>query len=214
VITAVLLSVLGLVLVVVLVLMIRSPSRKSIGEAPAPPTLPSAGKTDLLTARKGDVISIHAAAEDFSDLDFTVDRRSAYQHGHRRWIDLSGDFRDRRVHLEVEPGLDHDLVGFLDGRRMTLADIRSTEEQLAEMDAKQNPMFYLDFDHKRWYYESSRELGYFADEQGQAEGLYRWVFKEADGLRLLCIEKREGEPFEVRMAQRLNPGDINVYRAA
>jgi hypothetical protein len=214
VITAVVLIVLGLLLVVVLMLMVRSPSRKRIGEGTAAPSLPNGGKTDLLNVRKGDVISIHAAAEDFSDLDFTVDRRSAYQHVNRRWVDLSGEFRGRRVHLEVQPGLDAEVLGFLDGRRMTLTDIQATEEQLADMDAQQNPSLYLDFNGKRWYYESSRELGYFSDEQGQGEGLYRWMFKDADGLRLLCIEKREVEPFDVRIAQRLNPGDISVYRAA
>jgi hypothetical protein len=30
---------------------------------------------------------------------------------------------------------------------------------------------------------------------------------------VLCIEKWEGEPFDVRVAQRLKPEDITVYRA-
>jgi Domain of unknown function (DUF4178) len=102
----------------------------------------------------------------------------------------------------------------LDGHRMNLADLRITEEQLAEMDAKQDPSRYIEFDGKRWRYESSRELGYYENEQGPGEGLYRWLFQEQNGPRLLCIEKWEGEPFEVRIAQRQNASDITVYRAA
>jgi hypothetical protein len=105
-------------------------------------------------------------------------------------------------------------LGLLDGRQLTLTDAGTTEQQLAEMDAKQNPWMFLEFEGKRWKYESSRELGYFENEQGPGEGLYRWLFKEENGPRLLCIEKWEGEPFDVRIAQRLNSTGINVYRAA
>jgi hypothetical protein len=30
---------------------------------------------------------------------------------------------------------------------------------------------------------------------------------------LICVEKWEGEPFEVRIARRLNDRDITAYRA-
>jgi hypothetical protein len=215
VITTVLLSILGLLLVIVLILMMRAPSgRKKIAAPPAASPALSDGLAELVSVRKGDVISIHAAAEDYSDLDFTVDRRSVYQHGNRRWIDLSGEFRGRRVYLEVHQGAKAEVLGLLDGRQLTLTDAGTTEQQLAEMDAKQNPWMFLEFEGKRWKYESSRELGYFENEQGPGEGLYRWLFKEENGPRLLCIEKWEGEPFDVRIAQRLNSTGINVYRAA
>jgi hypothetical protein len=216
VITLTVLIVLGLLLAVVLLMMLRSPSgQKAVAAAPAAASLPaSSPSTDLVSAQKGDVVSIHAAAEDYSDLDFTVDRRSTYQTAGRRWTDLSGEFRGRRVYLEVQSGPDLEIMGLLDPRKLTLADIRVTEEQLADMDAKQNPWQSIEFEGKRWQYESSRELGYFENEQGQGEGLYRWLFKEQDGRRLICVEKWEGEPFDVRVAQRLDPRDINVYRAA
>jgi hypothetical protein len=216
VITLTVLIVLGLLLAVVLLMMLRSPSgQKAVAAAPAAASLPaSSPSTDLVSARKGDVVSIHAAADDYSDLDFTVDRKSAYQTAGRRWTDLSGEFRGRRVYLEVQSGPDLEIMGLLDPRKLTLADIRVTEEQLADMDAKQNPWQSIEFEGKRWQYESSRELGYFENEQGQGEGLYRWLFKEQDGQRLICVEKWEGEPFDVRVARRLDPRDINVYRAA
>jgi hypothetical protein len=215
VITAVLLSVLGVLLVIVLVLMMRSPSRrKQIGKPVGGAPLPPAAGGDLFAARKGDVVSIHGAAEDFSDIDFTVDRRSAYQSGGRRWIDLSGEYRGGRVYVEVHPGPEPEITAIIDPRRLTLADIRTSEEQLAEMDRKQSPWLYVEFEGNKWQYESSRELGYLADEQQPGEGLYRWIFKEQNGPRMLCVEKWEGEPFDVRVARRLNLADINVYRAA
>jgi hypothetical protein len=218
VITTTLLIVLGIALAVIIALMLKPHGKQKKGGAAPDPVVVmptgAAAATDLMQARPGDVISIHAAAEDFSDLDFTVDRRSAYESAGRRWVDLSGEFRGRRVYLEVQPGPEPEVMGLLDGRKLTLADIRTTEDQLADMDRKQNPWLHLEFEGKRWQYESSREIGYFENEQGQGEGLYRWLLKETDGPRVLCIEKWEGEPFDVRIARRLSPRDINVYRAA
>jgi hypothetical protein len=202
-------------LVFVLVQMLRArPGPEKRAEMPAAQPLPAGSSAELFSARPGDVISIHGAAEDFSDLDFTVDRRSAYQSGARRWIDLSGEFRGRRVYLEVEPGPEPEIMGLLDGRRLTLADVHTTEDRLAEMDVRQDPSQFLEFEGKRWRYESSRELGYFENEQGQGEGLYRWILREQDSPRILCVEKWEGAPFDVRIARSLNPQDINVYKAA
>jgi hypothetical protein len=214
-ITFTVLAILGVLLIVVLALMWRAPRRPAQPDpvaSPAAGTQP-AGKTDLWNARHGDVISIHAAADDYSDVDFSVDRRSAYSYGNRRWLDLSGEFRGQRVYLEVEPGAAGEVMGLLDGRKLTLADIGSTEPQLADFDTKQNSWLYLEFDGKRWQYESSREIGYFENEQGPGEGLYRWIFREKDGTRLLCVEKWEGEPFDVRIARRINPDDVSIYRA-
>jgi hypothetical protein len=181
---------------------------------PAAPRQPNAIDLDVWDARKGDVVSINGAAEDFSDIDFPVDRRSAYESSHHRWVDLSGEFRGRRVYLEVYRHPQPDLIGILDGRKLTIGEIGVTEEQLASMDAKQDPSAFLDFEGKKWYFESSREIGYFENETGQPEGLYRWLFREQDGARLLCVEKWEGEPFDVRSARRLKPEDITMYRAA
>jgi hypothetical protein len=40
------------------------------------------------------------------------------------------------------------------------------------------------------------------------------LFKEPDLPRLICVEKWASEPFEVRIASRLNKQDITVYPAA
>jgi len=221
VITGTILVVLGLCLATVLWAMFRSPSAARVPAAPAPPQVAAADSLnvdplniDPWDARKGDVISITGGAEDFSDLDFPVDRRSAYEAATRRWIDLSGEFRGRRVYLEVYRHPQPDLLGILDARELTLAGIGTTEDSLADMDARQDPSASIDFEGKKWTWESSREIRYYENETGQAEGLYRWLFREAEGNRLICVEKWEGEPFEARIARRLNQRDLTVYRAA
>lgn len=216
-ITTALLVFLGALLGIVLWQMFKSSGEAKARAAQMPepaPALSQGSAVELITARRGDVISIHGAAEDYSDLDFTVDRRGAYQSGARRWIDVSGEFRGRRVYLEVYPGATPEVMGLLDPQKLTLPEVGASEDLLAQMDAQQDPSAYLTWEGKRWQYESSREIGYFENETGQGEGLYRWLFRETGGARLLCIEKWEGEPFDVRIARRLNPQDITIFRAA
>ena len=211
-ITIIILAILGVALVAVLRAMFRSPATPAQVQASAPAARPL--DVDVWDARKGDVISISGAAEDYSDLDFPVDRRSAYESKNHRWVDLSGEFRGWRVYLEVYRHPLPDLIGILDGRKLAIADIGVSEQDLANLDQRQDASASVAFEGKQWHFESSREIGYFENETGEGEGLYRWVLREQDGPRLLCIEKWEGEPFDVRIARRLKPEDITVYRAA
>lgn len=215
-ITATILSILGVVLLIVLWMMMRNPS--------GAPAIPAAKQAQAIQppplelhpseARVGDYISITGAAADFSDLDFTVDRRSAYQLGNRRWTDLSGEFRGDRVYLEAQPKPSTEAMGIFDPRKLTIADLHIDEQRLVDLDTKQDPNQFITFEGKNWNFESSRELGYFENETGPAEGLYRWQFREQGGDRLLCVEKWEGEPFDVRVARRVKVQDITVFRAA
>ena len=205
-ITATLLAILGAALAAVLWAMFRLPNKRLQG--PPPPT-----EVDPWDAKPGDVVSISAGAEDFSDLDFPVDRRSSYQSSTHRWVDLSGDFRGARVYLEVYRHPQPDLIGILSARKLTLADIGATEDSLGDIDSRQDPQTFVEFEGKHWQWESSREIRYFENDLGNGEGLYRWLFREPGGSRLLCVEKWEDEPFEIRIARRLNPPDVTVYPA-
>jgi hypothetical protein len=206
-ITATLLVILGAALAAVLWAMFRLPNKRLQG--PAAPT-----EVDPWDAKPGDVVSISAGAEDFSDLDFPIDRRSSYQSNARRWVDLSGEFRGTRVYLEVYRHPQPDLIGILSARKFALADIGATEDDLADIDSRQDSSAFVEFEGKRWQWESSREIRYFENDLGNGEGLYRWLFREPGGSRLLCIEKWEDEPFEIRIARRLNPPDVTVYPSA
>ena len=215
-ITTIILVILGIALVFVVWQMLRTPKQPRATVTAMPSTAAidagSAPGVDLWNAQPGDVVSIHGAAEDFSDLDFTVGQRSAYEAASRRWIGLSGDFRGRPIFLEVNRAAAMEVIGILDARRFTLADLGLTEDRLADLDSRQDSSAFIEFDGKRWQYSSSRELTYFENE-GEAAGLYRWLFSEKDGSRMLCVEKWEGEPFEIQLARKLNPQDITVYRA-
>ena len=189
-------------------------------KAPRPvtslPAVPATGGAaeDLWTAQVGDVISVHGATEDFSDLDFTVDQRNAYEGASRRWVELSGDFRGGRVYLEVSRAGGVEITGLLDPTRFGLADIGVSENELADLDARQDPSSAIQFQGKPWRYQASRELAYFEAQTSEPKGVYRWSFAEASGPRLLYVEKWEGEPFEARIARKLNHQDITVYRSS
>lgn len=217
--TITILTILGVCLIAVLLAMFRTSS----GSGPPLPAAPAAKaipanenplESDPWDARKGDVISISGAAADYSDLDFPIDRRSAYEANNHRWVDLSGEFRGDRVYLEVYRFPQPDLIGILNPRKLTLTDIGVTEDQLAGIDSRQDHSASIDFEGKKWHWESSREVGYFENETGEGEGLYRWLFREPGGSRLICVEKWAGEPFDVRIARRLKALDVTVYRAS
>jgi hypothetical protein len=168
----------------------------------------------ITDARAGDTLSVAGAAEDFSDLDFTVDRREQYEAGTKQWVELSGTWRDRRVWLEVHNADTVDVLGNFDGRRLTLDELGLTEEDLAEIDKRQNPADFLDFENKFWLYRMSREMGVFSAGADTGRGFYGWQFQEQDGKRYLSVRKFEGEPFTASIWIIVEPTDITVFRGA
>ena len=209
-ITLTLVVILGVLLIVVL---------KKLFEKPVAPAAPAAPKPDLASltiadARVGDTLSVAGAGDNFSDLDFTVDRRSRYEAGERQWFDLSGMYGERRIALEVRNDDELEVRGFVDGRKLSLEDLGLSEDDLAQMDERQNTADNFEFDGKAWYYRLSKEMGVFRDGQVQGTGFYGWEFIEEGGQRFLSIHKREGEPFTAGVAVKLNPADITVFRPA
>jgi hypothetical protein len=182
---------------------------------PASPAVPRQDLTSLTVAdaRVGDNISVSGAGENFADLDFTVDHSNRYEAGEKQWFDVSGKHGERRVALEVRSEDDElEVRGFLDGRKLSLEDLGLSEDDLAQMDERQNTADNFPFDDKNWYYRFSKETGVFHDGQTQGAGFYGWEFIEETGQRYLAIRKREGEPFSASVAVKLNPADITVYR--
>ena len=211
-ITVTLLVVLGGLLFMVLKKLFERPA------APAPGSAASAPKPDLASltvaeARVGDNLSIPGAGDNFSDLDFTVEHSNRYEAGEKQWFDLSGKHAERRVTVEVRSEDDDlDVRGFLDGKKLTLEDLGLSEDDLSQIDERQNTADNFEFDGKNWYYLLSKEVGVFHDGQAQGSGFYGWEFMEEGGQRYLAIRKREGEPFSASVAVKLNPADITVYR--
>jgi len=206
-ITFTIVAILGIVLVIVLMQLFKK----------NPPAAPAAPPEDLANlkvtdARTGDVLSIVGAGDRMTDLDFTADRGARLDAGPRSWVELSGPYQERRVSLRV--GGDEEIEVFLhaDPRKLTLEDIALSEDDLAQMDERQNPADSFDFDNTTWMYRLSREVQSWRDNQPTPTGFYYWEFLTQDGKRLLGIRKAEGEPFTVTQYTAVNPGDVTVYR--
>jgi hypothetical protein len=164
-------------------------------------------------ARIGDALSVSGAAPDFSDLDFTVDRCDQLEAGSRRWIELSGSWRDRRVYLEVHNDAEPEVFSNFDGRKITLDELGLAEEDLSQIDSRQNPSDFFDFEGKFWLYRSSREIGVFTQGRTPGQGFYSWQFQEQDGKRFLHIRKFAGEPFTASIWTKIVPSDVTVFRS-
>ena len=173
----------------------------------------------ITDARVKDTLSVNGAAEDFTDIDFTVDRRDLYEAGSKRWTELSGTWRDRRVFLEVHNEDTVEVLGSFDGRKITLDELGLSEDDMGQLDARQNPADFLDFEGKFWLYRFSREMGVFSDGAGVSQdkpgsGFYGWEFHEQDGKRCLSVRKFEGEPFIASIRVKVEPTDITIYRGS
>lgn len=168
----------------------------------------------ITDARIGDTLSVTGAADDFTDIDFTVDRCDQYEAGSRRWNELSGSWRDRRVYLEVHNEGTVEVLGNFDGRSLTLDEIGLSEDDLAQLDERQNPADFFDYDAKFWLYRFSREIGVFTGGKANGRGFYCWQFAEQGGKRFLSFRKFEGEPFKASIWVKVEPSDISVFRGA
>jgi len=180
---------------------------------PNPGPQPDLANLKVTDARLGDVLSVTGAAADFSDVDFTVDRLDQLEAGSRRWFELSGTWRDKRVFLEIHKDDTIEVFGNFDGLRITLDDLGLTEDDLGQIDVRQNPNDFLDYQNKFWLYRFSREMGVFSQGASTGRGFYAWQFQEQDGKRFLNVRKYSGEPFYAAIWNKLEPTDVTVYRS-
>jgi len=203
--TFVTLVVLGLLLGIVLMQLFKKQQ---------PPAAPAADLANLKVtdARAGDVISISGAGDNYTDLDFTADRKTAFDAGTRRWFEVSGPYLERRVALRV--GGDEEVEVYLhsDARKLTLEDLGLSEEELAEMDERQNTADSFEFDGKVWLYRLSREVRATRSDQAVPAGFYYWEFLEQAGKGMIGVRKAEGEPFAVTLYLEIIPSDVTIYR--
>ena len=198
------------ILIALLVIVLMNLFKKSPPTSAAPgPDLANLKVTD---ARMGDVLSISGAGDSMSDLDFTVDRTTRFDLGACRTLLLGGLYRERRVTLRVATDEDVEVSLDSDPRKLVLEDLGLVEQDLAEMDERQNTADSFEFDGRVWLYRRSREVKAWRDDQTQPTGFYYWEFQEQDGKRQLAIRKAEGEPFAVTLFTVSPAGDVTVYR--
>lgn len=163
-------------------------------------------------ARAGDALSISGAGDNYTDLDFTADRMARFDAGTRRWFELSGPYLERRVALRVAGDEEVEVYLHSDPRKLTIEDLGLTEEDLAEMDERQNTADSFEFDGKVWLYRLSREVQATRDDQPVATGFYYWEFQEQAGKGLIGVRKAEGEPFAATLYLGILAGDVTIYR--
>ena len=166
---------------------------------------PAAPQEDLANlkitdARVRDMLSVTGAAEDLSDIDFTVDRRDLYEAGGKRWTELSGMWRDRRVSLEVHNEDTVEIRGNFDGRRLTLDELGLSEDDMAQLDARQNPADFLDFEGKFWLYRFSREMGVFSEGNATGRGFTGGNFTSRMGNATSAFASSKASPSPRRSA--------------
>jgi hypothetical protein len=206
-ITPVLIVILGALLVIVLMqLFKKTPPPARTGPAE---DLANLKVTD---ARPGDVLSISGAGDKMTDLDFTPDRGTRFEAGSHSWLELNGPYLERRVSLRVGGDEDVEVFVHTDPRKLTLEDLGVSEDDLAQMDERQNTADSFDFDNVTWNYRMSREVQARRENQPQPSGSYYWEFRDAAGQQLLTIRKAEAEPFTVTLYRAVPPPDVTVYR--
>lgn len=182
-----------------------------------PARKPAAAQPDLANlkpsdARAGDVISIAAAGDDMTDLDFTADRSIWYHAAARNWMEVSGPYRERRVAMRVLNEDEVEVFVHVDPRKLTLADLGLSEDDLAEMDDRQNPADSFEFDNSVWLYRQSADASAKRDDQPQSAQFYYWEFRAENGNGLIAVRKPQGEPFAVDLYRGVPVGDVTVYR--
>jgi hypothetical protein len=207
-ITLTLVAVLGILLAMTL----RQLFRKDPAKVEPPRPALDLANLKITDARIGDLVSVSGAGDDFSDLDFKIDRHNQYEAGAKRWVELGGMYRERRVYLEVVDEDELEVSVVLHPNRLTVEDLGLNEQDLADMDERQNTADNFEFDGKVWFYRFSKEIVVVRDGQARGTGYYMWEFREDGGKRLLNVRKGEGEPFTASLATLVNAGDITVYR--
>ena len=201
-------AILGVLLVIVLMNLFK--------KHPTPPaqTGPVEDLANLkpTDARPGDSISISGAGDEMTDLDFTADRSVWFQAGARQWFEIGGPYRNRRVSMRVANNEEIEVSLHTDARKLTIEDLGVSEDDLAQMDERQNTADNFEFDNKLWLYVISREAQSKRSDLPQPEAFYYWEFREQNGPGMLAIRKAEGEPFGVTLYAGVPAGDVTVYR--
>jgi hypothetical protein len=99
-----------------------------------------------------------------------------------------------------------------DPRKLGMADLGLSEDDLAEIDERQNPADSFEFESRLWLFRQSADASSQRDDQPQAQHFYYWEFREQDSNRFLTIRKPQGEPFAIHVYTIVPTADVTIYR--
>ncbi len=161
------------------------------------------------TARKGDWMRVLGAGDNQGDLSFSIEGRGEYHCDEENWTEYYGRYLGREVCVESFQNGEVGVV--LRDRVVTLNDLDLTEEDLVRYD-EEDAAEPLQFDGSLWEFMSSGEVT--CRESGSTDGdrYYSWDFVEQGGRRIICVEKREDEPFEVCLVQLVDAERVQISR--
>jgi hypothetical protein len=171
----------------------------------------SQSSVSIKQADIGDLLRISDSGEFAGDLEFRVAGRTRYESDKDVWHELHGRCRGRRIYVEVfSSGSDIGLV--LPNRPITLGDLRLNEDDLIRFDEGAAAGERVMYDGATWEFAWSGEVRCSGDATPHDRDYYGWDFVEQNGQRVLCVEKREGEPFEVCMVRMIGVDRAQVTR--
>jgi hypothetical protein len=114
--------------------------------------------------------------------------------------------------MRVDADSDQPVRISTEAHQPTLEDLGLSEEDLAQMDERQNTADDFNFDGKAWNYRLSREVQSTRSDQPQPVGFYCWEFQEQNGSGLLSLRKEQAEPFVVTRYRGIPAADVTIYR--
>jgi hypothetical protein len=162
--------------------------------------------------KQGDLVQISESVAGQSNINFVVSGVNRYETGQGGWREFFGNNQGRTVYLEVFPD-DGSQVGVVFSDRMlTLDRVGLTEEELIGWDEGGAASGSLEYDGESWEFEWSGETSSTSIGSSTQESYYGWDFIGRGGRRTLCIEKREGDPFEVCLVHLIDVDRIHVTR--
>lgn len=207
--TWVLLVVMGIILGLVVRARSRAGRPSKVGAAP----MTDLANLSIRDARRGDMITVRAAAPDYEDLTFSVEKIHRYESGGDRWQELQGKSPHGMASLEWydDDGLEISLV--LGKETLRIDALGLNDDDLVRYDEGEAADRAVEYDGEVYRFDSSGEVGYFEDGGGSGEGYYAWEFTSKSGKKGLSIEKWEGEAFEALISASIEPSDITIYRS-
>ena len=162
----------------------------------------------ITDARVGDMVSITGAGDDFGDLDFKVDRHNQYEAGEKRWVELGGMYRERRVYLEVMDGDELEVTAVLNPNKLTIEDLGLNEQDLTDLDQRQNTGDNFEFDGKLFYYRFSKEIAMSRDGQSRGPAITCGSSAKTAASGCSPSAKAKASRLPPASATLVNPGDI------
>src|ERR1051326_3198050 len=114
--------------------------------------------------------------------------------------------------IRVDLGDDVSVAVANDPRKLTLEDLGLSEDDLAQMDERQNTADSFEFDNRVWLYRLSREAQVTRSDRPQPSGFYYWEFRQQDGNGVIAVRKEQSEPFAVTLYTGVPTADVTIYR--